>query len=37
VPAGECCAFEDAELGLQSARAAGMMVVDIRPMRVEGY
>jgi beta-phosphoglucomutase family hydrolase len=33
VPAGDCCAFEDAELGLQSARAAGMMVVDIRPMR----
>ena len=33
VPAGECCAFEDAELGLQAARAAGMMVVDIRPMR----
>ena len=33
VPAGVCCAFEDAELGIQSARAAGMMVVDIRPMR----
>ena len=27
-----CCAFEDAELGLQSARAAGMLAVDIRPM-----
>lgn len=27
-----CYAFEDAELGLQSARAAGMAVVDIRPM-----
>jgi len=28
---GLCCAFEDAELGLQSARAAGMLVIDIRP------
>lgn len=28
----ECCAFEDADLGLQSARAAGMVAVDIRPM-----
>lgn len=28
-----CMAFEDAELGFQSARAAGMTVVDIRPMR----
>ena len=27
-----CYAFEDAELGLQSARSAGMVVVDIRPM-----
>jgi beta-phosphoglucomutase family hydrolase len=36
VAAEECCAFEDAELGLQAARAAGMMVVDIRPMRVGG-
>ncbi|MBC8107468.1 MAG: HAD family phosphatase [Anaerolineae bacterium] len=27
-----CCAFEDAELGLQSARAAGMLVIDVRPM-----
>lgn len=26
-----CCAFEDAELGLQSARAARMHVIDIRP------
>jgi HAD superfamily hydrolase (TIGR01509 family) len=25
-----CCAFEDAELGLQSARAAGMHVIDVR-------
>jgi HAD superfamily hydrolase (TIGR01509 family) len=28
-----CAAFEDAELGLQSARAAGMHVIDIRNMR----
>ncbi len=28
---GLCLAFEDAELGLQSARAAGMLVIDIRP------
>src|SRR4051812_8241480 len=26
LPTENCCAFEDAELGLQSARAAGMMV-----------
>jgi HAD superfamily hydrolase (TIGR01509 family) len=28
-----CCAFEDGELGLQSARAAGMLAIDIRPFR----
>jgi len=28
----ECYAFEDADLGLQAARAAGMVAVDIRPM-----
>jgi len=33
VPPGECYAFEDADLGLQAARAAGMTAVDIRPMR----
>jgi beta-phosphoglucomutase family hydrolase len=33
VPPEQCCAFEDAELGLQSARAAGMLAMDIRPMR----
>ena len=33
VPASMCCAFEDAELGLQSARSAGMLAIDIRPMR----
>ena len=32
VAPGECYAFEDADLGLQSARAAGMVAVDIRPM-----
>jgi HAD superfamily hydrolase (TIGR01509 family) len=25
-----CCAFEDGELGLQAARAAGMLTIDIR-------
>ena len=33
VPANLCCAFEDGEPGLQSARAAGMLTVDIRPLR----
>ncbi len=28
-----CEAFEDGELGLQSARAAGMSAIDIRPLR----
>jgi beta-phosphoglucomutase family hydrolase len=32
VSPSECYAFEDADLGLQSARAAGMVAVDIRPM-----
>ena len=31
VPPGQCYAFEDAELGLQAARAAGMTAIDIRP------
>ena len=26
-----CCAFEDGELGLQAARTAGMLTIDIRP------
>jgi HAD superfamily hydrolase (TIGR01509 family) len=30
VPPEHCCAFEDAELGLQSARAARMPVIDVR-------
>ena len=33
LPADQCCAFEDGEPGLQSAQAAGMMAVDIRPLR----
>jgi HAD superfamily hydrolase (TIGR01509 family) len=32
VPPESCYAFEDAELGLQAARAAGMVAIDIRPM-----
>ena len=32
VPAKDCCAFEDTELGLEAARAAGMAVVDIRKL-----
>jgi beta-phosphoglucomutase family hydrolase len=31
VPPEACYAFEDADLGLQAARAAGMIAVDIRP------
>jgi HAD superfamily hydrolase (TIGR01509 family) len=27
-----CMAFEDANLGIQSATAAGMLVVDVRPL-----
>jgi len=33
VPAESCYAFEDGELGLQAARAAGMTAIDIRPMQ----
>jgi HAD superfamily hydrolase (TIGR01509 family) len=33
LPPRLCCAFEDGDLGLLSAQAAGMMVVDIRPLR----
>jgi beta-phosphoglucomutase family hydrolase len=29
---GACVAFEDADLGLQAARSAGMLAVDIRPL-----
>lgn len=32
VPAPSCYAFEDAELGLKAALAAGMTAVDIRPL-----
>jgi beta-phosphoglucomutase family hydrolase len=30
VPAAQCVAFEDADLGIQSATGAGMRVVDVR-------
>jgi len=30
VPPGDCLAYEDAELGLQAIRAAGMAAVDVR-------
>ena len=32
VPPERCYAFEDGELGLQSARAAGMVAIDVRPI-----
>ena len=32
VEASSCYAFEDGELGLQAARAAGMTAIDIRPL-----
>lgn len=32
IPAGDCLAFEDADPGLESARAAGMDAIDVRPM-----
>jgi beta-phosphoglucomutase family hydrolase len=35
VPPGNCYAFEDGDLGIQSARDAGMTVVDIRPMHAK--
>ena len=35
VPPEQCYAFEDGELGLQSARAAGMTAVDIRPAHLQ--
>lgn len=31
-----CLAFEDADLGIQAARAAGMEVIDIRPLVASG-
>jgi len=30
-----CVVFEDAELGLEAARRAGMLPIDIRPWRAE--
>ncbi len=35
VPAERCCAFEDGELGLRAARAAGMVTIDVRPAHRE--
>jgi beta-phosphoglucomutase-like phosphatase (HAD superfamily) len=35
VDPARCTAYEDAELGMQSAKAAGMTVVDVRLM--DGY
>ena len=32
VPPQDCYAFEDGDLGIQAARAAGMVAIDIRPM-----
>jgi beta-phosphoglucomutase family hydrolase len=32
VPPKTCYAFEDGDLGLQSARSAGMIAIDVRPM-----
>jgi HAD superfamily hydrolase (TIGR01509 family) len=33
LPPEQCCAFEDADLGLQAARVARMPVIDIRVFR----
>ena len=30
VPAEECCAYEDTDLGMEAIRAAGMVAVDVR-------
>jgi beta-phosphoglucomutase-like phosphatase (HAD superfamily) len=35
VEAASCVVFEDTELGLEAARRAGMLGVDIRPWRVQ--
>ena len=35
VPPESCYAFEDGDLGIQSARDAGMTVIDIRPMHAK--
>jgi beta-phosphoglucomutase family hydrolase len=33
VPPQDCYAFEDGDLGIQAARSAGMIAIDIRPLR----
>ncbi len=32
VPAKDCCAFEDTDLGLEAAKSAGMEVIDVRTL-----
>lgn len=34
IPPDQCAAFEDAEMGLTAAKAAGMFTIDIRPLRL---
>ena len=34
VPAEECCAYEDTDLGMEAIRAAGMGAVDVREFLV---
>lgn len=34
IPAKQCMAFEDADLGVRSARDAGMVVYDVRVMKI---
>ena len=34
VDPARCCAFEDSDMGLHAARAAGMDVVDVRKLRI---
>jgi HAD superfamily hydrolase (TIGR01509 family) len=34
VPPSACLVYEDADLGIEAARAAGMRFVDVRPMLV---
>ncbi len=34
IPPGECCGYEDTDLGLEAIRAAGMRAVDVRKLNV---